>query len=134
MLTENDVVDIVSSELQRRGFKIERQLSTTETGIDIEATSPEGVYYGIEAKGATSSKVESSRYGKEFNKSQVKTHIGMALIAAFRLKNKRQNAEAVIALPDNANHRALVAEMHKPLSDSGIKVWLVNQKGIENYI
>jgi hypothetical protein len=75
MLTENDVVDLVSSELQRRGFKIEQQLSTTETGIDIKATSPEGVYYGIEAKGATSSKVESSRYGKEFDKSQVKTHI-----------------------------------------------------------
>ena len=95
MLTENDVVELVSAELQRTGFKIEQQLSTTQTGIDIVATSPEGVYYGVEAKGATSSKLESPRYGKEFNKSQVKTHIGMALVAAFRLKNARQNAEAI---------------------------------------
>ena len=134
MLTENDVVELVSLELKRQGFKIEQQLSTTQTGIDIEAISSEGVYYGIEAKGATSSKLESPRYGQEFNKSQVKTHIGMALIAAFRLKNKRQNAEAIIALPDNNNHRSLVTEMHKPLSDSGIKVWLVNRNNIEKYI
>ena len=134
MLTENDVVELVSAELQRNGFKIEKKLSTSQTGIDIEATSPEGVYYGVEAKGATSSKLESSRYGKEFNKSQVKTHIGMALVAAFRLKNTRQNAEAIIALPDNLNHRSLITEMYKPLSDSGIKVWLVNRDSIEKYI
>ncbi len=58
----------------------------------------------------------------------------MALVAAFRLKNARKNAEAIIALPDNLNHRSLITEMHKPLSDSGIKVWLVNRDGIEKYI
>ena len=134
MLTENDVVMIVSSELQCKGFKIEQQLTTNDTGIDIEAISPEGVYYGIEAKGATSSKVESSRYGREFNKSQVKTHIGVAIVAAFRLKNKRKDAIAVIALPDNANHRSLIAEMHKPLCDSGVEIWLVNKEGIVKYL
>lgn len=72
MLSENDVIQLVCAELEQNGYIIEQKLSTNQTGIDIIAISPDGVFCGVEAKGATSSKINSSRYGEGFNTSQVK--------------------------------------------------------------
>lgn len=130
MITENDVVEAVSSYLIENGYEIKQKLSTLQTGIDIVATNPDGIDCYIEAKGATSSKSESSRYGKEFNQSQVKTHIGMALVAAFKLINEFPMAEVIIALPDNINHKALIEAMYTPIFKSGVKVLLVSEKCI----
>ncbi len=130
MLTENDIVEAVSSYLIENGYEIKQKLSTIQTGIDIVARSPDGIDCYIEAKGATSSKAESSRYGKEFNQSQVKTHIGMALVATFKLINEFPAAEVMIALPNNVNHKALIASMRRPILKSGIKILLVSEQSI----
>ncbi|WP_346338297.1 hypothetical protein [Vibrio parahaemolyticus] len=86
MLTENKIVDLVCSQLELDGLTISQKLDTTQTGIDIVAVSETGKKYFVEAKGATSSKKLTKRYGQEFNKSQVKTHIGMALVAEERVE------------------------------------------------
>lgn len=130
MLTENDVVEAVSLYLIKNGYEIKQKLTTIQTGIDIVAMNPDGIHCYIEAKGATSSKSESLRYGKEFNQSQVKTHVGMALVAAFKLMNEFPKAEVMIALPNNTNHKTLITNMAIPISKSGVKVLLVSEQGI----
>ena len=135
LLTENEVVEFVCSYLVKNNYEINQYLSTTQTGIDIIATDAKGAKCYIEAKGATSSKPSSSRYGKEFNKSQVKSHIGMALVAAFKILNEYPNAESFIALPNNVEHKSLVKAMRKPLLQSGVKILLVNKQGVvQRYI
>tara|TARA_B110000908_G_C10210019_1_gene429708 strand:+ start:1123 stop:1449 length:327 start_codon:yes stop_codon:yes gene_type:complete len=88
----------------------------------------------IEAKGATSSKVGSKRYGLEFNSNQVKTHIGVALLKLFQTLQQHPHAEVVIALPDNPGHRKVLESMFTPLKSSGIKVYLVNTDGGVNIL
>lgn len=130
MLTENDVIEAVCSYLIKKGYEINQKLSTKQTGVDIIAINPEGNFCYVEAKGATSSKPESSRYGREFNKSQVKTHIGMSLVAAFKSLNEFPEAESIIALPNNYNHQSLIEAMLKPILRSGVRVLLVNKQGV----
>ena len=73
ILTENDVVNAVASFLKNNNYTIDIVRSTTQRGIDIEATKPDGTRCFVEAKGATSSKPGSKRYGEEFNNNQIIT-------------------------------------------------------------
>jgi hypothetical protein len=135
VLTENDVVEAVCSYLLEAGYEIVQQLTTTQTGIDIVATNSCGVKCYVEAKGATSSKRESSKFGKEFSLSQVKVHIGVALVAAFKVKNEFPNSESLIALPNNSNHKSLINKMRLPITNSEVGVLLVDSNGsVEKYL
>lgn len=66
MLTENEVVNATCKEIKNEGYTINQQLSTIQKGIDIVAEK-NGIKIYIEAKGGTSSKVGTNRYGKPFN-------------------------------------------------------------------
>ena len=78
-LTENEVVDALVKHFSDRGFAIEGQCSTLETGVDVVAwDSRAGVRWRVEAKGGTSSKPGTARYGKPFTRNQVKTHVSVA--------------------------------------------------------
>ncbi|MDW1578876.1 hypothetical protein R7M92_24240 [Vibrio sp. Vb2880] len=134
MLTENRIVDLVCDQLELDGFTVSQKLDTTQTGIDIVAVSETGKKYFVEAKGATSSKESTKRYGQEFNKSQVKTHIGMALVAAFKVREDNPDHESIIALPNNLSHKELIESMATPIRLSGIKVWLVDEERVEKLI
>lgn len=135
MLTENDIVEAVCLYLLKSGYEIKQKLTTTQTGIDIIATNSCGTTCFVEAKGATSSKRESSKFGKEFNKSQVKVHVGVALVAAFKVLNEFPNSESLIALPNNINHKSLIDNMRHPIQRSGISVLLIDDNlAVEKYI
>ena len=135
MLNENDVVRFVSIFLQDHGYVINQSCSTSQRGIDIEAKHPDKGQCFVEAKGATSSKEGTKRYGKEFNKSQIKTHIGVSLIKSFQTLQQYSSAEVIIALPDNLDHREVIDLMKTPIQRSGIQVYLVNDDGsVEQYI
>jgi hypothetical protein len=129
MQTENDVIDAVCKYLVANNYSIIQQLTTVQTGVDIVAIAESGTKCFLEAKGSTSSKPSSSKYGKEFNKSQVKTHIGVALVAAFKVKNEFPNSESIIALPANLSHVALIESMKTPIVCSGIQVMFVSDNG-----
>jgi hypothetical protein len=135
VLTENDVVEAVCTYLLEIGYEINQKLTTTQTGIDIVATNSCGTKCYVEAKGATSSKRESSKYGTEFDLSQVKVHVGVALVAAFKVVNEFPNSESLIALPNNSNHKSLIDSMCHPIKNSGVGVLLVGADGyVEKYV
>lgn len=123
MLTENDIVEAVCALLESRGYRIERRLTSTQTGgVDIVASGSRGRIL-VEAKGATSSKPGTRRYGKGFNDSQRLDHVGKALMALLPHYGSTRTRIAM-ALP--TNHNDLVEERRIALDALEIGVFLVD--------
>ena len=127
MLTENDVVLAVCNKLKDKGFEIKQSLHTSETGIDIIATKNSYTLY-VEAKGETSALKTSKRFGHPFNQSQIKSHIGQALLYVSKIISKHEDSIDIgiaIALPDNEGHRKVINEISYSLLKMGIYVFWV---------
>jgi Restriction endonuclease len=136
MLTENEIIKKMVSFFEKKGFSICETHSTNEHGIDIIAKSPKGIPYYIEAKGETSSKSNTKRFGKSFNKNQVRTHISVAMTKCFQtLQKSPDNCVVGIALPKDENHFSIIKSIEKPLRKTELKIYLVNKDGtVEEYI
>lgn len=129
MLREPDVVEAVCNELESRGYKIPQKTPTNKQGVDIIATKHK-ITLHIEAKGATSSRKNSSRYDKSFTNSQVRTHVAVAFYkAAESLSTKSFKIRSGIALPDNAGHRSIVKNIKPILKKLGIAIFWVQESG-----
>lgn len=127
MLTEDDVVNKVRDYLVRHGWQIVSRASARQHGIDLVAER-DGVTLEVEAKGAGSSKSETARYGKHFNKSQVFDHVAKAVLKALRVTSVGTSL-AAIALPDNQDHRNEVKRASLALHRAGIGVFWVSESG-----
>jgi hypothetical protein len=88
-----------------------------------------GADFFIEAKGATSSKEGTNRFGKPFNSAQVKVHVAEAFFQAARvLPNGSSNSRRVaIALPDTSLHRRYVGEIRHSIEQLSIEVLFVDE-------
>ena len=132
MLTENDVIAILSKYLELNNYRIISALSTGERGIDLIAENTEHCLF-IEAKGETSSKGYTARYGTPFTNNQIKSHVSRALLAAMMVLNNAKGSPKIIAgiaLPDNAGHRSVVDKIRLPLNTLGIKLFWVSSSGV----
>ena len=79
MLTENEIVQTLAEHLRREGYRIDKQLTTLEQGVDIVAIHlATGRWLLVEAKGSTSSKEGTARFGKPFSPNQAKSHVSVA--------------------------------------------------------
>ena len=127
-LTENEIVQAVVGHLKATGYRIERALSTIEHGIDVEAVHEHTARrLFVEAKGGTSSKQSTSRYGKGFTPNQAKSHVSVALYCAARLHETadQKNADVALAFPDDSVHRKLVENIGKALRALNVTVFFV---------
>jgi hypothetical protein len=127
MLTENDVITAVCAELSRRGWETLSTATTRQRGDDVVA-SRANIVLRIEAKGATSSKPTTARFGVGFNARQVRTHVAMAVLRAMSVVSGGRS-QAAIALPDDDRHRAEVAGVSRALDALGIGVFFVSNDG-----
>ena len=128
MLTENDVVKAVASYLASKGYRVDSELSTVERGIDIDAVHLKtGKRLLVEAKGATSSKKGTSRFGKPFDRGQATVHVSRALYSVARLQQRHfdEGAKVAMAFPSDAQHRELVEAITLPLNALDIAVFFV---------
>ena len=137
MLTEPDVVDAVCSFLHSWGYEILQKLEPVQRGYDIIAVkhgTPDRVLY-IEAKGGTSSKPETARYGKPFNGAQIRVHVAEALYNAVAiLVTTDPNAEirAGIALPVTDKHQLLIKRIAPALAQLNIAVlWVAEDRQVQ---
>ena len=124
MLTEQDVIESVCSLLESHQFVIVSTCKANERGDDIVATAPDGQAIYVEAKGETSSKASTSRYGKRFNGNQVTDHVAKALLRACRGVGNDQLW--AIALPSNDAHRSVVQRILPALTKLEIEVFWVH--------
>jgi hypothetical protein len=97
MLTESEVIRAVCGFLEGNRFQVRQALCETERGVDIQGITPDGKrQVSIEAKGETSSKPITNRYGKPFDGGQVLGHVSKAFYCAAR---DCSSSLAGIALP-----------------------------------
>jgi len=127
-LTENDVVEAVAAYLKTQGYNIEQALTTEKRGIDIVArhcVTDEWLF--VEAKGGTSSKEKTSRFGKPFTSNQAKTHVSVALYFAAKLYHyhSSENVKVALALPGDLVHRGLIDDIRSVLDALSISVFFV---------
>lgn len=131
LLFEFDVVEAIATYLVSKNFTVQQRLRPTQKGIDIVAarTVPTELTAYIEAKGATSSRKSSARYGKPFDSAQVKIHVAEAYYTATNLildHNLANNRIVGIALPDTELHRRYEGRIHQGLLKLGIGVFWVD--------
>lgn len=125
MLTESQVIASVRKFLEQRGFRITSCLSETEHGIDIEGFAPDGKQgISIEAKGETSSKSGSSRFGNAFDSKQVSVHVAKAFYCAAR--DYPSGKLVGVAFPKNELHVRCVQKILPAIQTLGVEVFWVS--------
>ncbi len=129
MITENDVIKWVTVYLTRGNWKILGTSTTPQHGPDIVAKSDTGREIWIEAKGQTSSKEGTRRYGKEFNRSQKEDHLGRALLKCCQYLSERTDLIVAPALPSDLLNSELVRRIQPALQRLKIISFLVNERG-----
>lgn len=131
ILDENDVVSNMIKFLENEGYKIVTRCNTNEKGVDIVAEKGDKKLW-VEAKGGTSSKKNSSRYGLPFTTNQVKVHVSRAVYQALSALDSDENPQSAIALPDDEKHRQEIEKVRKPLEKLGIVVYFVSkERGVQ---
>lgn len=131
MLTESEVIASVCRFLKKNRFRVTRFLSETEHGIDIQALAPDGkTKISIEAKGETSSKPGTARFGKTFNSGQVWDHVSKAFYCAAR--DSSIGLMSGVALPRDESHINCVRKILPALKKLRIEVfWVLPNKKVE---
>lgn len=129
-LTENDVVAAACEYLEASGWRVDVRLWTTQKGDDIAATrSSDGVRLFVEAKGATSARSNSYRYGQPFESAAVRVHVSEAVFKAAQVLSRPDAGSVVragIALPANRHHQRMIATVTPVLAGLGIAVLWVD--------
>lgn len=137
-MDENQIVAAVCAYFEARGYVVGQRRHTTEHGIDIVAqhpTSGRAVY--VEAKGGTSSRDGSARFGKPYTQTQVFDRVskgiytGLALRAEF---SDRASSDVLLAFPDSKYFRRYLAPVMKQLDDAGLAVLLVGPTGEVSFL
>jgi hypothetical protein len=129
ILTENHVIQAVVSRFKSLNYVIEQALQTNEKGIDIIARNlSTNKRILVEAKGGTSASFSTSRFGKPFNLSQVKTHVSSAFYYVVMLQQKYDlnDTQVAMAFPNDELHRKVVQKISNALVRLNIMVYFVN--------
>lgn len=130
MLTENDVVRAVAVHLSSLGWNIQQQRTTDQTGIDliaVNAATQQRLL--VEAKGGTSSKEHTERFGKPFTGNQARSHVAVALYCGALMLTAYPDDLIALAFPDDENHWLCVEAIGQALLTLGIRVFFVSLDG-----
>ena len=130
-MDENEVVTAACARLEALGYSVLQRCSTVEQGVDIIAEKPEtGHRVLVEAKGGTSSRHGSARYGKPYTQSQVFDRVAKGIFTCIQLRaqNADQNRIGVaLAIPDERWFRSYLAPVTGILSTIGVDVMFVSE-------
>jgi len=131
-LDENAVVTAVGKHLTLAGYEIKQQLGTTEHGIDVIALHPHSnVRVLVEAKGGTSSRLGSKRYGKPYTQNQVFDRVAKGVFTCLQLRTENPDknmVRVILAIPEKPSHfKRYVASVAPSLESAGIEVWFAQE-------
>ena len=128
-MDENAIVDAVCARLVREGCEILSRCTTTQRGIDIVARAANGQHYYVEAKGGTSTREGSARFGKAYVPSQIFDRVAKGVFTCLQLRSKHPDASrerVVLALPDEERFSAYIESVELQLRAVAIEVWYIS--------
>jgi hypothetical protein len=130
MLIESDVIRAVMVYLERAGHTIQSHCNENQRGHDIDGLTSEGSRILIEAKGETSSKASSKRYGQAFDSKQVNSHVSKAFTRAA--SHFSTGVLSGIALPKSNAHLEAIQQIRSALEYLEIEVfWVLSDQTVE---
>ncbi len=134
-MDENQVVAAVCQDLENKGYFILQKCHTKQHGIDIIAehqVSKQKLL--IEAKGGTSSREGSSRFGKAYTQSQVfdVTSKGLFTVLHHRVGNPK--TMVALAVPEGRWFRHYLDPLFPMLQQLQVVVALVGQNNEVNWV
>ncbi len=135
-MNENDVVNSICWLLEKHGYSVISKKNTYQQGVDITAKhTTSGEMFFVEAKGNTSSKDNTAKFGQPFSNSQVKNHVSAAFfcVAKIREENPCENTRVAIAVPDNTNYRSNLEKIKNTLSVLRVEVIYVSESLAANF-
>ncbi len=127
-LDENAVIDAVCKYLSVDGYKIAQKLGTTEHGVDVIAEHP-GTHVRalVEAKGGTSSRDGSERFGKPYTQTQVFDRVAKGIFTCLQMRTENPDKNAVrviLAVPEKPEYfQKYISKVISSLETAGIEVW-----------
>ena len=128
-MDENAIVNETCKYLEAQGFVISQRLSTIERGVDIVANDPSsGCTLLVEAKGGTSSREGSARFGKAYTQTQVFDRVAKGVFTCFQLRAKhpdRSQYRVVLAVPDSRWFCSYLEPVVPELKAAGIEAVFV---------
>lgn len=125
-LTEDEVVEILSKELENDGWTIINQCFGQSKGNDIEATK-NGETLIVEAKGAKSNDYSPTKKREFFNSGQIKSHFGRALVKIMSDIEKNPKYKYAIAHPDDELIKKTIGKIIPQLEKLNIKHYWVKR-------
>jgi hypothetical protein len=125
-MTENQTITNLIYSLENDGWFIESRCLNQERGTDVVARKKNKYLY-IEAKGARANDNSKNKKRKYFNKGQIKTHFGVALIKIMELMQQDKKANYAIAQPNDEEIHNAIGHLLPYLKKLGIKHFWVNE-------
>lgn len=126
-MDENAVIDSVCARLQALDCEVTQRLRPTQQGIDIIAHNPKsGEQFFIEAKGGTSSRQSSPRFGQPYTPSVVFNRVAKGVFTCIEHRAKypeREKVHVILAVPDTEWFRSYLTPVLQNLHDAGVEVW-----------
>ena len=134
---ENAVVSAVCEHLMSSGYQIIHRSTTTEHGIDVIAEHPETkVRVLVEAKGGTSSREGSERFGKPYTQTQVLDRVAKGIYTCLKYRTAnpdKKTVRVILALPNSPrSFQEYVNQVLLSLVQAGIEVWYTKDIGDES--
>lgn len=130
MLDENAVIDAMVAHLTATGHRITGRCSTTEQGIDVVAEtldSKDAVW--VEAKGGTSSRADSNRFGKQYNSSQVLDRVAKGFYTAVCLRARAASScRVILVMPETLPFRKYLSPLAHAATQQRIELLLVTEE------
>ncbi len=135
MFNENQIIEHLCEYLTAEGYEIGQKLSTADKGIDVIAIHKDTrISLLIEAKGGTSSRKGSNRFGRPFTSSQIFDRVSKGLYTAMATAGALQENEvSCLALPDDEVFLRYLWPIKDWLRALGIEVFLVGNSGVRVY-
>lgn len=132
MLDENQVIRVLCNHLTKQGYKIEQQLKTSEKGIDVIARdSRKNRTLLIEAKGGTSSRKGSPRYGRPYTTSQKFDRAAKGVYTAIKTASNLGRREiSCLAVPEDEMFHQYLDPILPLMSRLGIRIFFVSRRKV----
>ncbi|MFA5687776.1 MAG: hypothetical protein WC959_01280 [Kiritimatiellales bacterium] len=128
-MDENETIEKLCDFLIKQGWKIKSKVLAGERGIDVEAIDPNNKLFLIEAKGSTSSKKGSSRFGKPYKKTQVFDVASKGLMLCFHHLMKKSSCDIGFVYPANKHFSFYIDPLVPMLTSIGLTLFCVHANG-----
>ena len=128
-MDENEIIEALATFLRARGYFVRQRLLTTERGVDLIAQRAEdGPKLWVEAKGGTSSRSGSNRFGKPFTEGQVLDRVSKGFYAVAKLRSEHPRPDEVaLVTPDTHWFRKHISAVSSIAAELSITLWVVQR-------